>query len=187
MQEYLIRGAWRERLFAILLLMFLPFWLFTRAQARFVLSSRSDDHTKPMSLTEPTTLLTDYALGALCLWLGWKLYALAASQGQTVGARCARVSGDRPRILAETPEFKGEFLGLAPNSPTPLRNKNLCINSSVVSCLLSVSVLSPQSFFILSCGRPSRLLFSTTAQKHVVTKSRPHETDEPHRTYNLVD
>ncbi len=36
-----------------------------------------------MSLTEPTTLLTDYALGVLCLWLGWKLYALAASQRQT--------------------------------------------------------------------------------------------------------
>ncbi len=36
-----------------------------------------------MSLTEPTTLLTDYALGALCLWLGWKLYALAAFQRQT--------------------------------------------------------------------------------------------------------
>jgi len=36
-----------------------------------------------MSLTEPTTLLTDYALGALCLWLGWKLYTLAASQRWT--------------------------------------------------------------------------------------------------------
>ena len=36
-----------------------------------------------MSLTEPTTLLTDYALGALCLWLGWKLYVPAASQRQT--------------------------------------------------------------------------------------------------------
>jgi hypothetical protein len=36
-----------------------------------------------MSITEPTTMLTDYALGALCLWLGWKLYAPAASRRQT--------------------------------------------------------------------------------------------------------
>ena len=36
-----------------------------------------------MSLTEPTTMLTDYALGALCLWLGWKLYGLAAFQRKT--------------------------------------------------------------------------------------------------------
>ena len=35
-----------------------------------------------MSITEPTTMLTDYALGALCLWLGWKLYAPAASPRQ---------------------------------------------------------------------------------------------------------
>jgi len=28
-------------------------------------------------------MLTDYALGALCLWLGWKLYAPAASRRQT--------------------------------------------------------------------------------------------------------
>ncbi len=35
--------------------------------------------------------------------------------------------GDRPRILAEIAEFKGEYLGLAPNSLTSLRNKNLCI------------------------------------------------------------
>ena len=36
-----------------------------------------------MSITEPATMLTDYALGALCLWLGWKLYAPAASRRQT--------------------------------------------------------------------------------------------------------
>lgn len=30
-------------------------------------------------------------------------------------------------MLAETLEFKGGFLGLAPNYHTPLRNKNLCI------------------------------------------------------------
>ena len=42
--------------------------------------------------------------------------------------------GDSPRILAETPVFKGEYLGLAPNSLTPPRNENLCI---LVCCLLS--------------------------------------------------
>ena len=29
--------------------------------------------------------------------------------------------------MGETPDFKGENLGLAPNSPTPLCNENLCI------------------------------------------------------------
>jgi hypothetical protein len=29
-------------------------------------------------------------------------------------------------MLAETPEFKGKILGLAPNFHTPLRNENLC-------------------------------------------------------------
>ncbi len=41
---------------------------------------------------------------------------------------------DRPRILVEVPEFKGEFSGLAPNSTT-LRNESLCI---LVCGLLSV-------------------------------------------------
>lgn len=36
-----------------------------------------------MNFTEPTTMLTDYALGALCLWLGWKLYGLTASRKET--------------------------------------------------------------------------------------------------------
>jgi len=48
--------------------------------------------------------------------------------------------------MAEIPEFKGEFSGLAPNSPTPLSNKNLC---PLVWYLLSV--LSPQSSLSV-CG-----------------------------------
>ena len=70
---------------------------------------------------------------------------------------------DRPTILAEVPEFKGEFSGLAPNSTT-LRNESLCIlvcgllsvvcglrstvRRSVVCCLLSVDSCQ------LSAGKP---------------------------------
>ena len=49
-----------------------------------------------MRITEPTTMLTDYALAALAVWLGWRLL------------KAGRRSGDSARLL-----WGASFLGVA--------------------------------------------------------------------------